>query len=152
MLSGEGSPIPTTLDHKNTIVIWASWLQSPSNVAEPQNPHALVASGILYKCISNCQSPNLRNAIPEYPQKPVAHRKRPTAMRMHGSTIHWDTVPFAGHRKATKGNAGFWEPPSDSTVVTTREGPPKSPCFRLLLGLCEVWGEYMITGVVHQST
>ena len=45
--------------------------------------------------------------VPEYDQNPVAHRKSPTAIKMSGRVTHCETLPFAGSKKATKGNAGL---------------------------------------------
>ena len=42
-------------------------------------------------------------SIPEYPQSPAAHLKRPTAMRINGRISHCDTELLAGQKKAANG-------------------------------------------------
>lgn len=50
---------------------------------------------------------DIQSSLPEYPQSPVDHRNNPTAIRINGKVTHWETVPLAGSKKATNGNAGF---------------------------------------------
>jgi hypothetical protein len=44
--------------------------------------------------------------VPEKPQRPAAHLKRPTAIRINGRISHCDTELRAGQRKAARGYAG----------------------------------------------
>jgi hypothetical protein len=76
---------------------------------------------------------------PEYPQKPVAHLKSPTAIRMSGITTHCDTVPFAGSKKDTKGKAGFCCFVSASVMIKVLlRGPDTWSSFLFLRGRCDV--------------
>jgi hypothetical protein len=77
-------------------------------------------------------------SIPEYPHRPVVHRKRPTAISIRGRRTHCDTVPLAGQRKVTSGNAGRWvlELDRGSMVPCVAWTSVVSSGFRRLRGLC----------------
>jgi len=79
---------------------------------------------------------------------PVAHLKRPTAMRIMGSTTHCDAAPFAGSRKATRGKAGVLEDEEESRLLMPKLELLRelSSLFFLLRGLCEL--EAIVTGVI----
>ncbi len=73
--------------------------------------------------------------IPEYPQKPVAHLKRPTAMRAKGKITHCEVDFFAGHRNAANGYGGVGVLDLDfDTVFSEFLDVGLSSCF-LLRGL-----------------
>lgn len=76
---------------------------------------------------------------PEYGHIPVHHLNSPTTIRMHGKVTHWEVVPFAGQKKATKGKAGFsrLESVSRSTVPLELLDDSKS-AFRFFLGRYEL--------------
>ncbi|MCJ1486350.1 hypothetical protein MMC06_006527 [Schaereria dolodes] len=76
--------------------------------------------------------------MPEYPQNPVAHRKRPTTIRINGSTIHWDVDFFVGHKKDTRGKAGLWEFVFESVtmVFCVESDRDCADTFFFFLGLC----------------
>ena len=46
-------------------------------------------------------------ALPEYPHKPAAHLKSPTAIKIRGRTSHCEIEPRAGHRKAVNVYVGL---------------------------------------------
>jgi hypothetical protein len=45
--------------------------------------------------------------IPEYPHRPAAHLKRPTAINIKGKISHCETELRAGQRKAARGYVGL---------------------------------------------
>lgn len=57
--------------------------------------------------------------IPEYPQKPVAHLKRPTAIKTNGRITHCEVDFFAGHRNAASGYGGVGVLDLDLNTVFT---------------------------------
>lgn len=67
------------------------------------------------------------------------HLNNPTTMRIHGKVIHWEVVPFAGQKKATREKAGFsrLESVSTSTVPLELLDDSKS-AFRFFLGRYEL--------------
>jgi hypothetical protein len=55
-------------------------------------------AGGVWQCVQN---------VPEYPQRPAAHLKRPAAININGKTSHWDIELRAGQRMAARGYAGL---------------------------------------------
>ena len=45
--------------------------------------------------------------VPEYPQNPTAHLKRPTAISINGNKTHCEVDFRAGHKNAASGKAGL---------------------------------------------
>ena len=71
--------------------------------------------------------------VPEYPQRPAAHRNRPATIKMAGRISHCVEDVRAGHRNAAKGKDGARTRASDRVLVTFSEPLPP---FGLRLGLC----------------
>lgn len=60
------------------------------------------------QCVSGDVPHNVTQVfcVPEYPQKPVVHLKRPTAINTKGKMTHCDVDFFAGQRNEARGNWG----------------------------------------------
>lgn len=97
------------------------------------------------KLFSNNHVPINTKNLPEYPHRPAAHLKRPTAININGRISHCDTEARAGQSSEAKGYAGFKDP---ERVDETAE-EISLPLFFLTLrrGLC---GEGEGAGIVSE--